>query len=165
MEALKEKTWPPDTQPQRPPSRSPIEPGWPKNQKARLFRIRDEQALVAVAKTFPREVALPNGRAVVMALTQVVCVEEYRGQGFGKAVVRAAFERVDRGDFPCAIFQCSDKNKPFYEKLGAGELLNPVINSLSDDPGVCPFWDDRIMVYPAGFEVDEGQIDTLGPGW
>ena len=55
--------------------------------------------------------------------------------------------------------------RPFYEKLGASTIDNPIINSLADDRHASPFWDRVIMRYPSTGTWPEGEIDLRGPGY
>jgi hypothetical protein len=80
-------------------------------------------------------------------------------------VVRAAFDLVDHGAYPFALFQTGEKVRPFYEKLGCVTVDNRFVNSLADDPQAYPFWDTAIMRYPAGPGWPSGEVDLRGPGW
>ncbi len=99
----------------------------------------------------------------VAALAGVLCDPEWRGRGFGSAVVRAAFDLIDDGAFPCALYQTDVPR--FYEKIGARQVSNRLVNSLANDPMVCPFWGKHAMIYPSSYPWPDGEIDTFGPGW
>jgi hypothetical protein len=79
--------------------------------------------------------------------------------------VRAIFDLVDHGPFEHSLFQTSHQVRPFYEKLGAGLVTNPIVDSLAADPSVNPFWDEVVMRYPAVKHWPEGEIDLRGPGF
>ena len=122
---------------------------------------------VAMSVTFARKIDTPRGGLTVMALAGVACIESYRGNGFGRAVVEAAFERVRDGSFDVSLFQTSSAVRPFYEKLGCSAVENPTVNSLNQaDPEARPWWDTEVMIYPAHAAAwPDGQIDLCGPGW
>ena len=101
----------------------------------------------------------------IVALAQVCTDPAERGRKLGQAVVRAVFDLVDHGPFPHSLFQTSHQVRPFYDKLGAGLVTNPIFNSLGDDPDKNPFWDEVAMRYPAAKHWPEGEIDLRGPGW
>jgi GNAT superfamily N-acetyltransferase len=101
----------------------------------------------------------------ILGLAGVFSVPEARGKGLGRTVVRAAFELVDRGDFPYCLFQTSKAVRGFYESLGACAVSNRITNGLTEQPDVCPFWDDVIMRYPSQGDWPEGTIDLCGPGY
>jgi GNAT superfamily N-acetyltransferase len=117
--------------------------------------------------TFAREIGTSHDSLTVMALAGVACIESYRGNGFGKAVVEAAFDRVRDGAFEVSLFQTSTAVRPFYEKLGCSAVENPTVNSLNEaDPEARPWWDPEVMIYPAGAAAwPEGPIDLRGPAW
>lgn len=136
---------------------------------------------MAQAMSFARTIAVldpktraPLQRLTILALREVCSHPEARGRGFGKAVVRSAFARVDEGAFPFSLFQTSRKNQGFYEKLGARRIEARIVNSrapedpddrMGGDPEANPFWDEIAMVYPAATPWPEGTIDLLGPGY
>ena len=121
---------------------------------------------MAHSMTFGRKVATSTGEMTVMALAMVAADPVCRGKGYGAAVAKASFGRVDEGDFAFSLFQTSHKVCPFYERLGCELVENRIVNSLSEgDPEVNPFWDDVVMRYPAGGEWPEGDIDLLGKGY
>jgi GNAT superfamily N-acetyltransferase len=132
---------------------------------ARLFIVRQGGRIAAKAMTFAREIGTSRGELTVMALADVRVAEGLRGRGLGRAVVGAAFGRVDRGAFPASLFQTSRRVRPFYEKLGACVATNRFVNSLAEDPSADAFRDKLVMRYPAAFDWPEGQIDLRGPGY
>jgi GNAT superfamily N-acetyltransferase len=130
------------------------------------YAVIEDEAALAVAYTFARRVGTASGELPILALAGVVVDKARRGTGLGRAVVRAAFERVDSGVFPFSLFQTDNHNRGFYTKLGAAFVDNPVVNSLSaDDPTAPAFWDDLVVVYPDKPGWPQGEIDLRGPGY
>lgn len=162
---LRHRTWPasPSSEP-RFASAPPLDIDWPAAQQAQFHLIRDQGVIIAVACSVPRRVRCGEQDLDVLALEGVVCQPDYRGQGLGAAVVRSAFQRVDRGAFRLSLFQTAVPG--FYQKLGCSTVEVPLVNSHSTvDRSQCPFWEPWLMVYPTGFAFPGGAIDTLGPGW
>ncbi|MFW6061747.1 MAG: hypothetical protein ACOC93_02960, partial [Planctomycetota bacterium] len=63
------------------------------------------------------------------------------------------------------LFQTSDEVRGFYEKLGAGPVHKPIVNSFAEDPQANPFRDDVVLCYPADYPWPPGAIDLRGPGY
>ena len=140
-----------------------------------------ERRVIAYALVFPRTVAFetPEGKRTemtVLALSKVVADPTIRGQGLGRLIVEGAFQGVDEGKFPFALFQTTEQVQPFYERLGAVLVENRIVNSLSTGtprsptPEANPFWDGVVMRYPAGTGSGgeawpTGKIDLLGEGY
>jgi predicted GNAT family N-acyltransferase len=137
----------------------------PEEQYPRLFVIHEAGRLLACASAVARTLGTSRGPITVLALSRVCTDPHARGQGLGQAVVRAAFDLVDRRTFPFSLFQTSPEVRPFYEKLGCVSVDNRFINSLADDPAANPFWNPEIMRYAAAPGWPAGQIDLCGPGW
>lgn len=138
----------------------------PESQAPISYLIVDDDAVIGHSLTFARKVATAEGELTVMALAMVATDPERRGQGLGAAVVEAAFERIRLADFACCLYQTSFAVEPFYERLGACRVTNPLVNSLSEtDPRANPFSDDIVMRYPASAAWPEGEIDLLGNGY
>ena len=131
----------------------------------RSMIIREGERVLAHAAASPRTIGTNEGELTVAALSHVATDPEARGRKLGQAVVRAVFDLVDHGPFQHSLFQTSDDVRPFYEKLGAGVVTNPFINSQADDPTQKPFWDEVVMRYPAAKHWPTGEIDLRGPGW
>lgn len=131
----------------------------------RCHVVRRAGVIVAKSHTFARTIGTSRGELTVMALAGVCCDPNHRGEGYGRAVVAAAFGRIDRGEFPASLYQTSHHNRPFYEKLGARQIDNRFVNSLADDPDANPFWDEIAMIYPAACDWPDGVIDLRGPGY
>lgn len=128
------------------------------------FVIWEGEKAIAHASTFPRQIYTPQGAITVMGLGGVCVDANRRGEGLGAAVMRPAFERVDRGLFPLSLYQTGVPG--FYEKLGAKLVYNQFINSKnSDDPQKNPWWDTHVMIYPAHYEWADGTIDLNGFGY
>jgi GNAT superfamily N-acetyltransferase len=136
----------------------------------RLFVARDgsgsARRIVASANLAPRSVMSSHGPRTIAALYAVKSDPAVRGLGFGKAVVRAAFDCVDAGEFPFALFQTNEARR-FYEKLGCRLVTNRIVNSRDPaDPNASPFWEPYVMCYaPRRDELPGGEIDLLGPGY
>lgn len=124
---------------------------------------QDDQTL-ANARSFARTIRSQQGDLTILALASVVTSPDHRGKGLGKAVVQAAFDRVEQGHFAFCLFQTTPENQGFYEKLGAAIIDNPTMNSVSDEPA---FWDELAVLYPASKLGiwPPGTIDLLGPGY
>ncbi|MFP4380641.1 MAG: GNAT family N-acetyltransferase [Candidatus Sumerlaeia bacterium] len=133
--------------------------------RSRFFTIWEGDRVIANARIFPRIIRTPDGEVMAMALASVCAEKQLRGTGLGKQVVRAAFDLVDDGIFPLSIYQTTPDVRPFYEKLGAREIHNKIINSKAEDPTANPFWDPVAMIYPASYEMPDGTIDLLGEGF
>jgi len=121
-----------------------------------------DRTLLGCAATGLRTMRIAGSEVGVMKLGGVAVESVQRGGGIGRALVQAAFGRVDKGEFQLSLFQTGVPG--FYEKLGCGRVENPVINSFN--PGVPPFWDRYVMAYPASRLPEKRQvIDLLGPGY
>jgi len=137
----------------------------PDSHAARHFVIRDGDAIVAHSHVFGREIGTSAGPMTILALARVCADPDHRGKGYGRDVVEAAFSVVDCELFPVCIYQTSYAVKPFYEKLGAHQIQNRIVNSLSDDPGKNPFWNELVMAYPKTVALPDGDIDLRGEGY
>ncbi|MEQ8847889.1 GNAT family N-acetyltransferase [Botrimarina sp.] len=129
------------------------------------YVVRQDDRVVAHALTFLREIEADGRTWPVMALAMVASDPACRGRGYGAAVVEAALGRVVAGAFPASLFQTSFAVEPFYERLGAVRAANRIINSKSEEPDRCPFWDDVVLRYPADADWPEGVIDLRGKGY
>jgi predicted N-acetyltransferase YhbS len=128
------------------------------------FVVWDGGQAIAHARTFPRTIRSRSGDITLMGLAGVCVMPERRGEGLGRDVVRKAFERVDRGDFPVSLFQTTVPD--FYTGLGAKAIANRFVNSRNtDDPEANPWWDPHIMIYPADAVWPDGTIDLNGSGY
>ncbi len=137
----------------------------PESQRPRSLVVREGGRVIAHASVTPRTIATNAGDLTVLALARVCTDPAARGRKLGQAVTKAAFDLVDDGSFPFALFQTSEAVRPFYERLGAVAVDNRFVNSLADDPTASPWWDTVIMRYPATPGWPTGQIDLRGPGW
>jgi predicted N-acetyltransferase YhbS len=137
----------------------------PNEQFPRSFLIRENSRVIAHSYVEPRTLRTAAGDLTVLALARVCTDAAARGRHLGEAVVRRAFELVDNGTYPFALFQTRETVLPFYGKLGAQRVHNRFFNSHAADPNATPFWDTAIMRYPATGNWPEGDIDTNGPGW
>jgi hypothetical protein len=137
----------------------------PESQAPKSYVVLDGPRLIAHALIFLRQMGTSEGTWPMAALARVCSLPEYRGQGLGALVVRAAFEPVDAGVFRGSLFQTTSDVRPFYEKLGAATIDNRIVNSFADDPEANPFWSPEIMRYPAHAHWPAGTIDLRGPGY
>ncbi|QDU72295.1 GNAT family N-acetyltransferase [Mucisphaera calidilacus] len=170
--ALTEGQWPSD------PPLDPVEKARGRVAEARAYTGDPERAammhfvvegdrVLAAARTFARTIDTTAGGMTIMALGGVIVEETRRGNGYGRDVVRAAFERVDRGVFGFSLFQTGTHNRGFYAKLGAMYPGNRVINSLDERGPESPAFnvDELVVVYPEREGWPAGTIDLLGPGY
>ncbi|MBB6429384.1 GNAT family N-acetyltransferase [Algisphaera agarilytica] len=130
------------------------------------YVIRGEDgALVANAAILTRTISTEQGELTVSGLLDVATCPSVRGQGLGAKIVQAAWASVDDGTHPLCLFETGEA-RPFYEKLGARVVDNPIIDSThptgSRDN---PFEDTWVMIYPARASWPEGEIDLRGPGY
>jgi len=130
-----------------------------------IIRELSTGKLIAHAATFPRRITVDGKAMTILALGGVCSHPNFRGQGLGAAVVRAAFARVDRGEFPFCLYQTTEPNRTFYEHLGAAVIANRIVNSLGEKPEANPFWDPLAMAYPVSRPFPAGTVDLLGPGY
>lgn len=137
----------------------------PEELHPRSVIIREGDKVLAHATAAPHTIGTSEGDLTVLGLAHVATDPEARGLKLGQTVVRAVFDLIDHGPYSHALFQTSHSVQAFYEKLGAGMVMNRIINSLGEDPSANPFWDDVVMRYPAVKHWPEGTIDLRGPGW
>lgn len=128
----------------------------------------DSARIIAKAETFARRVVPAEGDPLVILALAGVCVHpDLRGRGLGKAVVQAAFTRVDAGEFLFCLFQTAAHNERFYAPMGCVVVENRFVNGTADDPDARPWWDDLVMIYP-GVRAGEwpgGLIDLCGEAY
>ncbi len=124
-----------------------------------VHRLFVHGELLAYAASFRRTILGAGGRREVLALAGVKSHPGHRGRGFGVAVVRAAFARVDARLDAC-LFQTGVP--VFYRKLGARALDNPFVNRACDARA---FWEPHAMIWPASAAWPAGEIDLNGEGW
>jgi predicted N-acetyltransferase YhbS len=134
-------------------------------QAPRSLVILEADRVVAHAMMLPRRIDASRGEMVVGGLARVCTAPAVRGRGLGEQVVHAAFKLVDDRVFPFALFQANSRVRAFYEKFGAIQVKNRIVNSLADDPSANPFWDDVVMRYPRDGNWPDSTIDLLGPGF
>jgi predicted N-acetyltransferase YhbS len=137
----------------------------PDAQAPRSFVFVEDGQVLAHAGIVPRQIATTAGEMTVAGLARVCTDPQARGRGLGELIARAAFGAVDGGDFPFALFQTSRRVQPFYDKLGAVVVDNPLVNSLADDPAANPFWDEVVMRYPVDGDWPTGTVDLRGSGF
>lgn len=126
------------------------------------FAIWEGERVIAHANIFAREVYTERGSIRLGALSAVCTHPEFRNQGLGAQVVRAAFDLIDDSTFPVSLWMTTVPG--FYEKLGARIVENPWINCQNtENPTADPWPDEQKMIYPAGYDWPAGQIDLNGP--
>ena len=125
-----------------------------------LHLAYDGTSLRAVARTFLHAVTLDGNPVEIVALASVCSDPNHRGQGWGDAVVNAAFERVDSEGRP-AFFQSPVPK--YYERFGARTVQNKIFTSID---GADAFSDPWAMIYPGDSSwEDTARIDLCAPGW
>ena len=77
----------------------------PEAEYPRSFFIREGSSGIAHASAYPRTIRTRHGDKTVLALARVCTAPAARGRKLGDAVVRAAFNLVDRGTYPFASFK------------------------------------------------------------
>lgn len=114
----------------------------------------------SVARTFRKTVSVGGRDIDILALASVCSDPDQRGEGWGDAVVRAAFRRADNEGL-IILFQTSVAD--FYQRHGARCIANPVVSSVA---GTAPFDDEHVMVYaPNVTWPEEATIDLYGNAW
>ncbi len=121
-----------------------------------------EVRFLANAGTLTRTVRTAAGDLTVLGLLDVATAPEARGCGLGERLTRAAFAPVDAGRYPFCLFQ-TGVAQSFYARMGAAVATNHFIDSTH--PGVPPFTDTYVMVYPGLRDWPAGEVDLRGPGW
>ncbi|BCM88957.1 hypothetical protein IAD21_00799 [Abditibacteriota bacterium] len=119
--------------------------------------------VLAHALIFRREILTTQGSLPIGALATVCVHPDYRGRGWGEAVVRAALGVMPEMAIAVSLFQTGVPQ--FYEKLGARIVNNRFFNGQNPDDSSNPFWDLEEMIYPAAFPWPEGDIDLNGEGY
>ena len=132
----------------------------------RLHVIWMEGGIVAQCSSFHREIRFLHSdrRVVELALAGVCSAPAHRGKGLGAAVVKDAFARLDEESMAFSLYQTGVPE--FYRKLGSRIVKNRFVNSSNqDDPQANPWWNDFVMIQPAGQSWEEGPVDLLGAGY
>lgn len=137
----------------------------PEDEHPRSFLVREGGRVIAHSSACPRTIGTGTGDMTILALARVCTDPAVRGRRLGQAVVLEAFDLVDHGPYPFALFQTTEAVGPFYERLGAVTVNNRFVNSQADDPMANPFWDKVVMRYPGKPGWPAGEIDLRGPGW
>ena len=163
------RTWPKPGKPVEYRQRQMLEMGHDyrgsDEQAPRSFLLREGGRVIAHAAIITRTIGTTQGELTIAGLARVCTDPDLRGRGLGALVVRPVFALVDEGVFPFSLFQTTPEVRPFYDKLGATTVENPIVNSLAEDKTASPFWDTVIMRYPDGPGWPEGEIDLRGPGY
>ncbi|BCM90931.1 hypothetical protein IAD21_02794 [Abditibacteriota bacterium] len=124
------------------------------------FVIFQEAKPLAIATLSIREIFTARGPLRVGALAGVCVHPDYRGRGWGRDVVRAAFNFLPQLSVEVSLFQTPVPD--FYARLGARLVSNRFYNGSNPDD---PFHDPHKMIFPAEFDWPEGDIDLGGPGY
>ena len=128
--------------------------------------------LVALSTTFVHTVKMvENGsKRDILALGDVATHPEYRGRGYGAAVLLAAFAEVN-DELDVMLWQ-TGAAQGLYEKFGARVVpTDKIINSSISDPETqqptLAFWDLVAMVYPSHPSKwdDKAVVDLMCVGW
>jgi GNAT superfamily N-acetyltransferase len=124
------------------------------------FVIAEDAQVLAHSLIFPRVISTIAGPITVGALATVFVHPDFRGRGWGVAVVKAAFDYLPEINAPLSLFQTGVPE--FYAALGARRINNRFVNG---DRLENPFWDTCEMIYPGTAPWPEGTIDLNGPGY
>ena len=126
------------------------------------FIIRGNAAnpIVAHSMIFKREIFTEAGPLTVGALAGVCSHPDFRGQGLGAAVARAALDYLPELGVEVSLFQTGVPE--FYEKLGGRAIENNIYNGDNPEP---PFWSEYAIIYPASYAWPNGPIDLNGVGY
>lgn len=117
------------------------------------------------AAVLTRTLRTTRGPLRVRGLMDVATLPETRGQGLGVKLVRAAWAAVDDGQVAACLLKTSGA-RLFYEKLGARVIDNPLVDTTAEaGPDRRPFGESAAMIYPAGADWPEGEIDLRGPAF
>lgn len=128
-----------------------------------FYALWDDDSVVATAQTFARTIHFATQSMTVLALAGVCVHPDYRGQGIGSKVVRAAFAPVDAGRYAVSLFQTGAPH--FYRCMGARLVENAFSDSTAPEPEHRPWWDPHVMIYPADFDWPNAPIDLGGAGY
>ncbi|MGE5671630.1 MAG: hypothetical protein ACM31E_09310, partial [Fibrobacterota bacterium] len=113
--------------------------------------LKCDNIVSGYAKVFLREIMIGEQLYRNCALACVCVNELQRAKGYGREIVRCAFEPVDKKSYDCSLFQTAVPG--FYEKLGAKVIHNVCVNS--HDGNSNPWWDKFTMIYPSSVETLE----------
>jgi len=127
--------------------------------QAQVHLVRRAGQIAAICYSFHRVIALGSTQRTVLALAGVSTHPDWRRQGLGATVVRAAWARVAAPVTVC-LFQTDVP--AWYERLGARCIDNRIANSIGDGRA---FWSSHAMIFPSAGPWTSDPIDLLGPGW
>jgi len=84
----------------------------------KIFVAINENGKVIGSTTLLIEQKFIHEGGLVGHIEDVVTHKDFRGMGFGKAVMQKAIDAAKDAGCYKVILNCSDENFPFYEKLG-----------------------------------------------
>jgi GNAT superfamily N-acetyltransferase len=129
------------------------------------YAIFEDGQAIANAGCIVRTIGTSRGEMAVLGLLDVASHPQMRGKGYGTKAVQCVFDHVDRGEFEFCLFGTTEA-RPLYERMGAIVIENPIVNTHGNDASFGPgFEGDYTMVYSAGADWPEGEIDLRGPGY
>ncbi|RYG64897.1 GNAT family N-acetyltransferase [bacterium] len=131
-----------------------------RERKCHHFTIVKDEETLAIATLFVREIFTARGSLPVGALAGVCVHPNYRGHGWGRDVVLAAFDFLPRLEVEVSLFQTGVPD--FYARLGARLVFNRFHNGSNPRD---PFHDAHKMIFPTSFDWPDGDIDLGGPGY
>lgn len=123
--------------------------------------LKSDNKVDGYARIFFRKIMIGEQVYRNCALACVCINESQRRNGYGREIVRLAFELVDNKQYDCSVFQTAVPG--FYEKLGAKIINNSCVNS--QDGNSNPWWDKFVMIYPSSVETLDKIIDINGKGY
>ena len=126
-----------------------------------IWENAEQGRAIAHARVFVRSVFVGEQEIPVLALATVCSDPDWRGQGLGAIVTRAAFSKVGLTGWPeVSLFQTPVPE--FYAKLNCLLIRNRFVNRKAEDPEAYPWRDDQIMIYPSEHSWPAGVVDLNG---
>ena len=160
---LENLTWPPKVADERPDAER-LKDYYEKRPERRTFYVLQEDELIAHAELFKRTIYTEDSQLDIWALATVIVAESTRGTGLGRKLVEACFRFVEKSDRDVCLFQTGVPG--FYQKLNCGHVHSRFINRTNtENPQKNPFWEDDVMIYPAGYDWPSGTIDLNGKAY
>lgn len=142
-------------------------PKMPEPNPSYHFLLTDGDLLVSHASTRTRLITHNNTPYRITGLSTVFTYPDYRGQGLGEQIIRAATDDIHfTGNSDLAMLFCGDRVKPLYERLGWTHL--PTARIAYGDPPTLKT-DNHIMAIfistraHAARSIFESEIIHVGP--